>query len=68
MTDAAALAARMAALEGKIDRFGADVQTLLAESNEWKGVRKTLAVLGSLILGLGALIGVALTWFLHGKP
>lgn len=43
------------------------IDTLLTESNQWAGVRKTLAVLGSIILGLGVLAGVFFQWFFHQR-
>lgn len=78
MTDPAAMIFRMTVLEQKVDqseeknarhRESVDVKlnTLLAESNQWAGVRKTLAVLGSFILGVGMLTGVFLTWFFGHK-
>lgn len=62
---------RLAALEEKLDAFieatEGRLERLLAESNEWRGVRKTLAALGAIILGIGTLVGVAVAWFVGHK-
>ncbi len=48
-----------------VDAMSEQLKTLNSVVDEWRGVRKALAALGAILVGVGALVGSALTYLSH---